>query len=96
MLRELVALKSKYPGLKVTIAVGGWTFSTAEPTKTIFTVMIATSTNRAKFINSVKSFLSTYSLDGVDIDMEYPSAMERGAPKTGGSLGTMPRHATDY
>ncbi|TFL04430.1 glycoside hydrolase [Pterulicium gracile] len=44
--------------------------------------MISTQANRSKFINSCKSFISKYSLDGIDIDMEYPAAMERGGPAT--------------
>ncbi|EEB90701.1 hypothetical protein MPER_11056, partial [Moniliophthora perniciosa FA553] len=37
---------------------------------------------QSTFISSVKDLLSTYGLDGIDIDFEYPSAIERGAPAT--------------
>ncbi|KAJ7893287.1 glycoside hydrolase [Mycena leptocephala] len=44
--------------------------------------MIDSSANRATFINSVKSFLGVWGLDGIDIDFEYPAAIERDAPAT--------------
>ncbi|TFK98536.1 glycoside hydrolase [Pterulicium gracile] len=44
--------------------------------------MISTQANRSKFINSCKTFMAKYGLDGIDIDMEYPAAMERNGPAT--------------
>ncbi|KAH6888344.1 glycoside hydrolase [Coprinopsis sp. MPI-PUGE-AT-0042] len=52
----------------------------ADPTRTIFSKMLATSSSRATFISSVKSFIGNYGLNGVDIDLEYPAAQERAAP----------------
>ncbi|RXW14220.1 hypothetical protein EST38_g11635 [Candolleomyces aberdarensis] len=80
ILRDTANLKNKWPNLEVTIAVGGWAFSMDDPTKTLFTQMISTRANRAKFITSVQNFLSKYNLDGIDIDMEYPAAIERQGP----------------
>ncbi|CAE6460878.1 unnamed protein product [Rhizoctonia solani] len=40
--------------------------------------MIPTSATSATFIASVKLFLSTYKLDGIGIDVEYPASVERG------------------
>ncbi|RXW23565.1 hypothetical protein EST38_g2319 [Candolleomyces aberdarensis] len=80
LLRDLVGLKSRWPSLEVTIAVGGWAFSNDDPTQHLFTRMISTKANRGTFIDSVKKFLDEYKLDGIDIDMEYPAAMEREAP----------------
>ncbi|KAK7041727.1 hypothetical protein VNI00_009016 [Paramarasmius palmivorus] len=99
LLKELVSQKEKYSSMKVTIALGGWDFSEMEPTRDLFSVMIGTSGNRATFISSVKNMMSTYQLDGIDIDfgtedsnirlinqpyifIEYPGAIERGAPAT--------------
>jgi chitinase len=84
-----VGLKNRWPNLEVTIAVGGWTFSMEDPTKTLFTQMISTRANRAKFITSVQNFLSRYNLDGIDIDMEYPAAMERQGPAQGNDTSTL-------
>lgn len=76
-LKELV---TKAAGkVKVSVAVGGWTFSEGS-TKDRFSIMIGSSANRATFISSVKSFISSYKIDGIDIDFEYPAAMERQAP----------------
>ncbi|CCO33578.1 hypothetical protein BN14_07662 [Rhizoctonia solani AG-1 IB] len=42
--------------------------------------MISASANCATFIASVKSFLTTYKLNGIDIDIEYPASIKRGGP----------------
>ncbi|KIP07102.1 glycoside hydrolase family 18 protein [Phlebiopsis gigantea 11061_1 CR5-6] len=44
--------------------------------------MISSSSTRATFISSVGSTLAQYGLDGIDIDFEYPGAVERNAPAT--------------
>ncbi|TFL04374.1 glycoside hydrolase [Pterulicium gracile] len=44
--------------------------------------MISTQANRSKLIASCNAFIAKYSLDGIDIDMEYPDAMERNGPAT--------------
>ncbi|KAH6879655.1 glycoside hydrolase superfamily [Coprinopsis sp. MPI-PUGE-AT-0042] len=81
LLKSLVKQKNdRWSDVKVSIAVGGWTFSMADPTRTIFSRMLATSKNRDTFISSVEKFISKYGLDGVDIDLEYPAAPERAAP----------------
>lgn len=68
LLRELVERKSDISGLKVLIAVGGWAFSQDDPTQDLFTIMISDPWRRAIFIASVKATISTYKLDGIDID----------------------------
>ncbi|KAJ6603479.1 hypothetical protein DFH09DRAFT_899101 [Mycena vulgaris] len=82
LLRALVSQKTAHPGLKVLIGVGGWAFSEDIPTRDVFSVMISTAATRAKFIASAKAFLAQYNLDGIDIDFEYPGAIERDAPAT--------------
>ncbi|KAL0952377.1 hypothetical protein HGRIS_006654 [Hohenbuehelia grisea] len=99
LLKQLVAQKSSHPSMQVIIAVGGWDFSELQPTRDLFSLMIASSSTRATFISSVKAFLTQFNLDGIDIDfgepqillmhksgveisIEYPSAIERAAPAT--------------
>lgn len=66
-LQEIVSL-AHANGVKVGIAIGGW----SDLNNTDFQTMAASATYRAAFISNVLSFISTYSLDGADIDWEYP------------------------
>ncbi|KAJ6514056.1 hypothetical protein DFH09DRAFT_1433054 [Mycena vulgaris] len=68
LLQALVAEKAANPGLKVLIAVGGWDFSEADPTRDLFSVTIGSAQTRSAFIASVKTFLAPYQLDGINID----------------------------
>nr|WET51958.1 chitinase VBCH01 [Vibrio sp.] len=62
----LMALKQRYPDLKIIPSVGGWTLS--DP---FFD--FTTKANRDTFVASVKKFLQTWKFfDGVDIDWEFP------------------------
>ncbi|MFM8436630.1 MAG: glycoside hydrolase family 18 protein, partial [Planctomycetia bacterium] len=64
---QLAQLKEKYPHLKVSIAVGGWTLSTH------FSTVCSTAAGRETFANSLVKFLDTYRMfDGIDFDWEYP------------------------
>ena len=64
---QLAQLKEKYPHLRVTIAVGGWTLSDH------FSTVSATAAGRETFATSLVRFLDTYRMfDGVDFDWEYP------------------------
>lgn len=70
---RLQQLVTKAAGkVKVSVAVGGWTFSEGS-TKDRLSVMIESSASRATFINSVKTFISTYKIDGIDIDFGKPT-----------------------
>jgi chitinase len=64
---QLAQLKEKFPHLKVSIAVGGWTLSTH------FSTVCSTAAGRETFANSLATFLDTYRMfDGIDFDWEYP------------------------
>jgi chitinase len=62
----LNGLKHDNPQLTVLVSVGGWLWSGN------FSDMALTRTSRAAFIDSVAEFIARYSLDGLDIDWEYP------------------------
>ncbi|PYI35708.1 glycoside hydrolase, partial [Aspergillus indologenus CBS 114.80] len=60
-------------GVKRIITVGGWDFSTDADTYDIFRSAVSDSTNRATLITNTIDLLTTYDLDGVDWDWEYPA-----------------------
>ena len=66
-LRQLVALKSQHPHLKIMVSMGGWG-GCASCSKTF-----STAKGRRIFARSVKKVLDTYHLDGIDLDWEYPT-----------------------
>lgn len=77
IIRRISFLKARYSGLRVNIAIGGWAFNDP-PTQNYFSDMASTTQNRQTFISSLISYLQKYGLDGVDIDWEYPAAIDRG------------------
>lgn len=64
-LAYLRSLKTKNPQLKILISVGGWE---AEG----FSDAAVSQASREKFARSVVALLREHSLDGVDLDWEYP------------------------
>jgi len=63
---QLMALKQRYPDLKILPSVGGWTLS--DPF-----YGFTEKANRDTFVASMKQFLKTWKFyDGVDIDWEFP------------------------
>ncbi|TKF36050.1 glycosyl hydrolase family 18 protein [Enterovibrio norvegicus] len=63
---QIMALKQRYPDLKILPSIGGWTLS--DPFYDF-----GVKANRDVFVASVKNFLQTWKFyDGVDIDWEYP------------------------
>lgn len=67
-LKNIVALKSKNPDLKVMLMIGGWGGHADG-----FSMMARDPDKRTAFCEAVKAHIDNYKLDGVDIDWEYPT-----------------------
>ncbi|EGX92282.1 bacteriodes thetaiotaomicron symbiotic chitinase, putative [Cordyceps militaris CM01] len=76
--RNMGNVKARNPALKISIALGGWTFNDPGPWQNRFSQVVATENSRATFIKNLLGFLSEYGYDGVDFDWEYPGADDRG------------------
>ncbi|SCO15302.1 related to chitinase [Fusarium fujikuroi] len=76
--RNVGEIKAQNPGLKIMIALGGWTFNDPGPWQSVFPTMVSSQANRATFIKNLLGFLSEYGYDGVDFDWEYPGAKDPG------------------
>lgn len=68
MFKRITQLKAQNGNVKILIALGGWTFTDPGSYRTVFSNMVSSSTNRARFIKQLLLFLSTYGFDGVDFD----------------------------
>ncbi|MBR3541231.1 MAG: glycosyl hydrolase family 18, partial [Bacteroidales bacterium] len=68
---SIVALKEANPHLKVLLSVGGWGSSN-------FSEMASDEAHRISFARSCQKAIDTYSLDGIDIDWEYPTSSAAG------------------
>jgi chitinase len=64
-LKRVVALKSTNPRLKIIISIGGWEADG-------FSDAALSESSRAVFVDSAVQLVRQYSLDGIDIDWEYP------------------------
>lgn len=64
--KQFTALQSS--SLQTWIAIGGGGFSVE-----LWSSMVASSSSRSAFISSLKSFMETYSFQGVDLDWEFPA-----------------------
>lgn len=64
---NLVALKQDYPDLKILVALGGW--GGCETCSDVF----SSPAGRSEFVASVKTMMTEYDLDGIDLDWEYPA-----------------------
>jgi chitinase len=66
-IRKLVALKKKYPALKIIFSMGGW--GGCEHCSAVFN----TDAGRKEFAASSKHLLQYFNADGLDLDWEYPT-----------------------
>ena len=67
-IKDVVALKSVNPKLKVCLMIGGWGGHADG-----FSMMARDAAKRTEFCQSVKQLLEDNQMDGVDIDWEYPT-----------------------
>ena len=70
-LRRIVGLKDKNPDLEVMLSIGGWGAGG-------FSEMAANGKLRKKFVADCKRIIKEYSLDGIDLDWEYPTSDKAG------------------
>ncbi|ETW81104.1 glycoside hydrolase family 18 protein [Heterobasidion irregulare TC 32-1] len=56
-------------GVKALVSIGGWTGGL------YFSSNVGDATNRTIFVNTVIDMVTTYGLDGIDIDWEYPNKL---------------------
>uniref|UniRef100_A0A2A4K0C3 GH18 domain-containing protein n=1 Tax=Heliothis virescens TaxID=7102 RepID=A0A2A4K0C3_HELVI len=66
-LLDIVKLKHNNPGLKILLSVGGAKNDNGFPN------MVLNHQSRKTFIKSIKYILRNYSLDGIDLDWEFPA-----------------------
>jgi len=66
IIRHLVALKEKNPGLKVILSLGGWGGCKTCPD------VFSTEDGRKEFVSSLLELTEYFHTDGIDLDWEYP------------------------
>jgi hypothetical protein len=66
---EMAKLKDDNAGLKVIVALGGWTFNDNNTaTQPVFHDIVSSASARSTFIANLLDFLQEYGYDGVDFD----------------------------
>ncbi|KAF2078308.1 hypothetical protein CYY_000400 [Polysphondylium violaceum] len=71
--------------VKKILSFGGWAFSTEAATVSIFRNSMSPA-NRARFVQNLVTFANNHNLDGIDIDWEYPGAIDIGGMEGDGDL----------
>ncbi|XP_025835319.1 endochitinase-like, partial [Agrilus planipennis] len=66
--RNLTNLKARYPRVKFLVAMGGWSQGSYA-----YSVVAASASKRATFIQQIIDFIHNYGFDGLDLDWEYPA-----------------------
>lgn len=66
---RMQALRYRDPGVKLWLAIGGWTFNDDDqPTRTTFSDIVGNEAIGDKFIYSLIRVMQVYGFDGVDLD----------------------------
>ncbi|KIY48719.1 glycoside hydrolase [Fistulina hepatica ATCC 64428] len=82
ILRRLInAARNSGQGTKIVLSVGGWSGSYW------FSQAMSNDDNRGKLVKSLLDAVSTFSLDGIDIDWEYPASPGSGNPHSSQDSG---------
>ena len=68
-----IVTKARRDGVKVFIAVGGWSYENAVLSP-VFETATAERESRERLITNICEFVGKHGLDGVEIDWEYPNA----------------------
>ncbi len=66
-IQKMVSFKTKNPGLKIILSLGGWGGCRDCP------AVFSTATGRKEFAASVKELTDYFHTDGIDLDWEYPA-----------------------
>ncbi|KAI0338406.1 hypothetical protein BDW22DRAFT_711587 [Trametopsis cervina] len=72
-LKQLYLTKLAHRNFKVTLSIGGWTYSQSGHFN-----FVTDATKRATFVSSAVQLIEDYGFDGIDIDFEYPSSTAQG------------------
>ncbi|KAF4772783.1 hypothetical protein HER10_EVM0003546 [Colletotrichum scovillei] len=75
----------KLTGVKKVVSLGGWAFSNDAATVHILRSAVLLQ-NQAAFQRNIVDFLEEHELDGIDIDWEYPEAMDIDGTPPGNEL----------
>ncbi len=70
-LQQIMNIKQTAPGLRIWLSIGGWDFSdNGTDTQPVWGDLSSSAEKRNKFINNLVTFMTTWGLDGVDLDWE--------------------------
>ncbi|GJE98248.1 glycoside hydrolase family 18 protein [Phanerochaete sordida] len=72
-LKQMFLLKMAHRNLKVTLSVGGWTYSQDGHFS-----FVTDAGKRQAFVTSALQIIEDYGFDGLDLDFEYPSSTAQG------------------
>ncbi|KAE9391168.1 glycoside hydrolase [Gymnopus androsaceus JB14] len=70
--RTVTAARNSGAETRIVLSVGGWGGSV------YFSQCVSTAANRTTFVKTLASAVTTYGLDGIDIDWEYPNQVGAG------------------